>query len=498
MRYPSGVAIAPDGRIWVVDSGNSRIGIFEPDGTLVEYWGTAGDGPGEFVLHRANGDGSSNVAFAPDGSFYIIDAGGQQIQRWSAEREFIREWGGFGNEPGKFIAPAWIATDAAGNVYVIDGERNVVELFDPEGDLLQTFEASDRPGSAWWISVDPVGDLWVGTCCPESSLRKFDPTGRLLATFGVEANAPLVFDAGGRIYTGHFPTPGAEDLVVVFDEDLNLLARFGGVPGTPDGMGFPWGIALDASGNLYVSNYGAEDGTTGSLHKYRLVGELAADPEVATSPSAPPTTTVDGTGFDQPFQIEIPADGSVEVAQMDPRIVAFMEPAGEAGLTLWVVDQLADDPCQASVGEPTTVANPDALIGFLERVPQLDVVQLGARYLGGHPARVIELTAIEGPEGCGRDVILWSSGGEQFTIPPGWTARIAVAAVGGQTVVAEMWAEDLASWVPIAEPIVDSLRFDATGHPPEAQITTLPPGGTYQATIPSKSAVMTLVFGARR
>src|SRR5262245_62042585 len=56
MQNTGDVTIAPDGRIWVADVALSRFGIFEPDGTFVEYWSIEKDEPGEFALHRPNGD----------------------------------------------------------------------------------------------------------------------------------------------------------------------------------------------------------------------------------------------------------------------------------------------------------------------------------------------------------------------------------------------------------------------------------------------------------
>src|SRR5262245_26647362 len=75
MAFPNDMAIDPDGRLWVADTGNDRFTILEPDGTFVETWGSRGSGDGEFRLERANGDGYGAIEFAPDGSFYVLDVG---------------------------------------------------------------------------------------------------------------------------------------------------------------------------------------------------------------------------------------------------------------------------------------------------------------------------------------------------------------------------------------------------------------------------------------
>jgi hypothetical protein len=117
-----------------------------------------------------------------------------QVQHWSADRRFIRE-------------------------------RKVVEVFDPEGTLLRSFQANDRPGTAWTVAVDADGNIWVSTCCPEATLRKIDVTGQLLTTVGSTgpddglfhemATTQVAFDEAGRMYTGQVPVPGAADLIQV-------------------------------------------------------------------------------------------------------------------------------------------------------------------------------------------------------------------------------------------------------------------------------------------
>ena len=84
---------------------------------------------------------------------------------------------------------------------------------------------------------------------------------------------------------------------------------------------------------------------------------------------------------------------------MNPNIAAFHSLSSEAGLTLWVVETHRSDPCDASEGEAVTLEGPDALIDFLKGVPELEVVELDEVDLDSHPARVVDVTAVEGTEG---------------------------------------------------------------------------------------------------
>ena len=187
------MALDSEGRLWVADTGNSRFAIFDPDGTFIEYWEHRGTGPGEFIL-QLNG-GLGQIAFAPDGSFYVLDVGNHRVEHFDQQRKFIKSWGSFGSGAGEFIAPGGLAVDAHGVVYVQDSVRGVIESYDKDGRVLGSID--DDPSSpagsntANSLAIDEQGNYYVSDCCSAGNqVQKLDPTGALLMTYGAAGTGP--------------------------------------------------------------------------------------------------------------------------------------------------------------------------------------------------------------------------------------------------------------------------------------------------------------------
>jgi sugar lactone lactonase YvrE len=262
LSFPNDMALDPQGRLWVADTHNGRFAIFMPDGTFVETWGVKGEGDGEFNLQRANGDGYGGIAFAPDGSFYVLDVGNRRVQRFSPEREFIGSWGGFGTEPGQYIDPLAIEVTDDGTVYVLDDVRDVVERYDPEGSPLGTIDAHPNgpggPNTANLMTVDAAGNVYVNSCCSEGNfVEKLEPDGDLawiVDSTGddlafADQPAGIAVDADGRVFVSVRPE------ILVFDAAGAPLGEWGS-EGTGDGQFIlPYALLLDGDGAIYVADH---------------------------------------------------------------------------------------------------------------------------------------------------------------------------------------------------------------------------------------------------
>lgn len=275
---PWGVAQTPDGRLWVADAVSDRFSIFTADGKLVDSWGTSGTANGQFKLTRANGDPYGKVAFAKDGSFYVLDSGNRRIQRFDANRRFVRAWGSFGSNQGQFNDPIGIAVDGDGNVSILDDVRAVIETYDPAGKVLRTipaFPASvSRHATANQLAIGPNGHFYVSTIDPLEVIE-LDTGGSLVRVFGApgglgafsEQPEGLAFDPTGRLYVTQGPLRGAAPGVLIFGPDGSYLGGFGTLGAGDADLGFPWGIVVDASG-ITVTDPGSVAGYRSAIRHF--------------------------------------------------------------------------------------------------------------------------------------------------------------------------------------------------------------------------------------
>lgn len=165
---PSGVAVSPAGdRVYVVDTGGvqrqeeHRVRVFDgASGAHLFDFGKRGTGEGEFNLAR-------DAAVAPDGRVYVVDTGNFRIQIFDRDGKFLRAFGSVGRYPGNFARPREIAVDREGRVYVSDAAFGNLQIFDGDGQLLMHIgERSERDQPARYllpsgVAVDRDGRVYI-------------------------------------------------------------------------------------------------------------------------------------------------------------------------------------------------------------------------------------------------------------------------------------------------------------------------------------------------
>jgi sugar lactone lactonase YvrE len=272
----SAINLDPQGRVWVADGATNQFVIYGPDGRLLERWGTPGTGEGQFDFD--NGDGPvGDVAFAPNGTFYVADLGNRRVQKFGPDRAFILTWGGAGGTAdSELSAPNHVAVAPDGTVYVSDHVRGDVQHFDAAGRFLGKIggpgSGPGQFGGAAAVAVAPDGTVYV-VDLGNLRVQAFDKDGTFRFAFGRPGSGDGefndVFDAAtdpsGNVYVSDV----GNDRIQVFRPDGTYLAQWGGT-GSGDGQfRTPESVAVGPGGVAFVVDLGNR-----RLQKFRLLPPL--------------------------------------------------------------------------------------------------------------------------------------------------------------------------------------------------------------------------------
>jgi len=217
-----GIAHSPTNDIYTVDGSRLIVQQFTNSGTFVSLFGTNngqpywGDGPGEFLY-------PNDAACSPLGYVYISDEDNDRIQKFTANGQFLMEWGEYGSLDGEFDGPEGISCDSAGNVYVADEGNDCIQVFDPNGNHLLTIGSTGTSDGEFEdpqdVAVDSNGNIYV-VDNNRDDVQKFDSSGAFLLKWG-----------GNGVLDGEFQEPEAIainslDQIYVADEDTDLIQVF--------------------------------------------------------------------------------------------------------------------------------------------------------------------------------------------------------------------------------------------------------------------------------
>ena len=145
LTQPTGIAFdAASGRLYVVDTAEHRIHIFERDGSLAGSIGRRGTGDGEFNY-------PTYLWRTAQGRLYVTDSLNFRIQSFDEHGQFIGKFGRQGDGSGDAARPKGVATDRHGHVYVVDALFHAFQIFDASGRLLLPVGERGQAHGEFWL-----------------------------------------------------------------------------------------------------------------------------------------------------------------------------------------------------------------------------------------------------------------------------------------------------------------------------------------------------------
>ena len=144
-----GIFIGPDDEVYLTDAWQHVVRRYTLLGDMQRQWGRSGVSGVTYYQREFNMP--TGVAIGPDGCIYVSDGYGNRcVHKYSSIGEHVRTWGEAGNGPGQFSVVHNIGCDKTGRVLVCDRENDRIQIFDPDGKHMET-----------WTDVIAPGDVWV-------------------------------------------------------------------------------------------------------------------------------------------------------------------------------------------------------------------------------------------------------------------------------------------------------------------------------------------------
>lgn len=289
---PSDVTVDSSGNLWIASSENVQEYKYENNTlwlvkTILGFWSFSESCAGKLLA-------PAGVAIDHHGNVWVSDSSGDCLAEFNEKGEYVNSLGSAGTGSGQFKNPEGLTVDAAGNVWVADSGNNRVEEFNEKREFVRSVGKLGTGNGEFKnptdVTVNSAGDVWVDDK-GNSRIQEFSPSGSYMTQLGSEGSgngqfksaARMSLDSEGRLWVAD----SGNSRIEVFAPTGAYLEQFGKA-------GWGAGEFISLSG---IATHGndiyALNGSTVEhfVDERRLPPQETWLPTVSEGPLATPSTT---------------------------------------------------------------------------------------------------------------------------------------------------------------------------------------------------------------
>lgn len=240
LKKPMGVIVDVNGKIYVTDSGDSKVKIFNSRGKLIDSFGKKGFASGEFNYPYG-------IVFTKNGDLLIADSSNLNIQEFTPDGKFVK----YILTKNDGIKPGSLTIDEKGNVYASDLQNGKIIAFNDMGQIIGQI-ISKRPLNYPQGVLVENNLLWVADS-GNYQITIIDKTGALKKNIkGNETKGQSSFSMVRGIAEDNLGRILVSDTIA---NQVRFMDRSGKwLFSLNDSFAYPMGIHIDKSGKIYIIN----------------------------------------------------------------------------------------------------------------------------------------------------------------------------------------------------------------------------------------------------
>ncbi|MDI6861732.1 MAG: 6-bladed beta-propeller, partial [Caldisericia bacterium] len=244
---PTSIAMDSNFNLWITDRGDDTVKVFSIDNELKMIIGKSGSGKKEFKTPL-------DIEIFED-KVYVLDSGNARVQVFNLKGNYLFDFGTVGTQDGNLYCPNSFSFDKNGNLWIVESCTGRVQIFDRNGKFIKKVKENFGKPEC----IEKFENYMIISNSQDEKIYILDLNGNIINKIGEDVKSPLYFPqsiaalSDGTIVVANSGT----STISLFDKDGNYLKSFSSFGAAPGKIQYPLGIAVNSKDEIFVLDTGS-------------------------------------------------------------------------------------------------------------------------------------------------------------------------------------------------------------------------------------------------